>query len=84
MKVLLLVEPTRGVDVGARRDIYEIIRRQAKESNMAVLVARSDYEAVFLLADRALVMVKGNIVSELTGHSVDAIFLVPTSNSGTE
>jgi ribose transport system ATP-binding protein len=80
VRVLLLVEPTRGVDVGARRDIYEIIRRQAKESNMAVLVATSDYEEVVLLADRALVMARGKIVSELTGDSVDAKTLVSASS----
>jgi ribose transport system ATP-binding protein len=80
VRVLLLVEPTRGVDVGARRDIYEIIRSQAKESNMAVLVATSDYEEVVLLADRALVMARGKIVSELTGDSVDAKTLVSASS----
>jgi len=80
VRVLLLVEPTRGVDVGARRDIYEIIRRQARESNMAVLVATSDYEEVVLLADRALVMARGKIVKELTGDSVDAQSLVSASS----
>lgn len=80
VRVLLLVEPTRGVDVGARRDIYEIIRRQAREGNMAVLVATSDYEEVVLLADRALVMARGKIVSELTGDSVDAQSLVSASS----
>lgn len=80
VRVLLLVEPTRGVDVGARRDIYEIIRRQAKESNMAVLVATSDYEEVVLLADRAMVMARGKIVKELTGDSVVANTLVTASS----
>lgn len=80
VRVLLLVEPTRGVDVGARRDIYEIIRRQAKEGNMAVLVATSDYEEVVLLSDRALVMARGKIVSELTGNSVDAKSLISASS----
>ena len=80
VKVLLLVEPTRGVDVGARRDIYDIIRRQAKESNMAVLVATSDYEEVVLLTDRAIVMARGKIVSELTGDSGDAKSLISASS----
>lgn len=80
VNVLLLVEPTRGVDVGARRDIYEIIRKQAKESNMAVIVATSDYEEVVLLADRALIMARGKIVSELTGNAVDANTLVSASS----
>jgi ribose transport system ATP-binding protein len=80
VNILLLVEPTRGVDVGARRDIYEIIRRQAKESGMAVIVATSDYEEVVLLADRALVMSRGEVVSELTGNSVEASKLIAASS----
>lgn len=80
VKILLLVEPTRGVDVGARRDIYEIIRKQAKESGMAVIVATSDYEEVVLLADRALVMSRGEVVSELTGDSVEASKLIAAAS----
>ncbi len=80
VKILLLVEPTRGVDVGARRDIYEIIRKQAKESGMAVIVATSDYEEVVLLADRALVMSRGEVVSELTGNAVEASKLIAAAS----
>ncbi|NDA81118.1 MAG: sugar ABC transporter ATP-binding protein [Actinobacteria bacterium] len=80
VNILLLVEPTRGVDVGARRDIYEIIRKQAKESGMAVIVATSDYEEVVLLADRALVMSRGEVVSELTGNSVEASKLIAAAS----
>ena len=80
VEILLLVEPTRGVDVGARRDIYEIIRKQAKESGMAVIVATSDYEEVVLLADRALVMSRGEIVSELIGNSVEASKLIAAAS----
>jgi ribose transport system ATP-binding protein len=78
--VLLLVEPTRGVDVGARRDIYDIIRKQAKESNMAVLVATSDYEEVVLLADRALVVSRGSISAEFTDDLVQANKLIAASS----
>ena len=80
VNVLLLVEPTRGVDVGARRDIYEIIRKQAKESNMAVLVATSDYEEVVLLADRALVISRGAISAEFTDDLVQANKLIAASS----
>jgi ribose transport system ATP-binding protein len=80
VNVLLLVEPTRGVDVGARRDIYEIIRKQAKESNMAVLVATSDYEEVVLLADRALVISRGAISAEFTDDLVQASNLIEASS----
>lgn len=80
VNVLLLVEPTRGVDVGARRDIYEIIRKQAKETNMAVLVATSDYEEVVLLADRALVVSRGEISAEFTDDLVQANKLIAASS----
>ena len=80
VSILLLVEQTRGVDVGARRDIYEIIRKQAKESGMAVVVSTSDYEEVVLLADRALVMSRGEVVSELSGNSVEAGKLIAASS----
>ena len=78
--VLLLVEPTRGVDVGARRDIYNIIREQAKNKNIAVLVATSDYEEVVLLADRALVVSKGSIVRELVGDAITSTNLIAAAS----
>jgi ribose transport system ATP-binding protein len=80
VNILLLVEPTRGVDVGARRDIYNIIRKQAKESNVAVLIATSDYEEVVLLADRALVVSRGSISAEFTDDLVEASKLIAASS----
>jgi len=80
VNILLLVEPTRGVDVGARRDIYEIIRKQAAESNMAVIVATSDYEEVVLLADRALVISRGAISAEFSDDLVQANKLIAASS----
>lgn len=70
VNVLVLVEPTRGVDVGARDDIYKVLRQRAAEDGLAVLVATSDYEEVVQLADRALVIAKGRIVEDLEGNSV--------------
>ena len=67
----LLVEPTRGVDVGAREEIYRAIRALT-ERGLAVLVATSDHEEVVQLADRALVMVRGRIVRELSGDQITA------------
>ena len=80
VNILLLVEPTRGVDVGARRDIYEIIRTQATETKMAVIVATSDYEEVELLADRALVVSRGSISAEFSGDLVQASKLIAASS----
>ena len=66
-RVLLLIEPTRGVDVGARQEIYRSVRQLAAEG-VAVLVATSDYEEVVQLADRAVVMARGRVVAELDGR----------------
>lgn len=67
--ILALVEPTRGVDVGARADIYRALR-DAAANGAAVLVATSDYEEVVQLADRAVVMVRGRISCELSGDDI--------------
>jgi ribose transport system ATP-binding protein len=68
-RVLVLVEPTRGVDVGARQEIYRSIRRLASEG-VAVLVATSDYEEVVQLADRAIVMARDRAVTEFEGDAI--------------
>ncbi|MGO9255186.1 MAG: sugar ABC transporter ATP-binding protein [Bryobacteraceae bacterium] len=62
-KVLLLDEPTRGVDVGARAGIYAVIRRLAAEG-MAVLFASSELQEVLALSARILVMAGGRITRE--------------------
>jgi ribose transport system ATP-binding protein len=67
--LLALVEPTRGVDVGARADIYRALRDMAS-NGAALLVATSDYEEVVQLADRAVVMVRGRITRELGGDEI--------------
>lgn len=68
---LVLVEPTRGVDVGARQEIYTAIRSLAAEGQ-AVLVVTSDYEEAVQLADRVIVMQRGRQVAELDGDDVTA------------
>jgi len=68
-QVLVLIEPTRGVDVGARQEIYRSIRELAG-SGIGVLVATSDYEEVVQLADRAAVMARGRVVAELADEEI--------------
>jgi len=65
-RVLLLDEPTKGVDVGAKFDIHEIIRRQAG-AGMACLVVSSDLPEILALARRVLVMRDGRLRGELRG-----------------
>ena len=75
---LVLVEPTRGVDVGARQEIYASIRSLAREGK-AILVVTSDYEEAVQLADRALVMSRGRLVAGLSGHDVTTQALIDAS-----
>ncbi len=65
-RVLLLDEPTKGVDVGAKFEIHEMIRQQARDG-LAVLVVSSDLPEILALADRILVMKEGELQGELDG-----------------
>ena len=67
-RVLLLDEPTKGVDVGAKFEIHAIIRRQAA-SGLACVVVSSDLPEVLALADRILVMREGRLQGEVPGAS---------------
>ncbi|MGC4049251.1 MAG: sugar ABC transporter ATP-binding protein [Paludibaculum sp.] len=63
-RVLLMDEPSRGVDVGARAEIFEIARKLAAEG-VAILFASSDLHEVLTLADRVLVMARGRLTASL-------------------
>ena len=58
-RVLLLDEPTRGIDVGAKREIYDLIFRLARHEGLAIIVVSSELPELLLLADRILVMSEG-------------------------
>ncbi len=70
VNVLLLDEPTRGVDVGARSEIYRIITEFA-EAGMAVVMASSDMPEIIGLSHRAFVMREGAFVGELDRDDLD-------------
>jgi ribose transport system ATP-binding protein len=69
-RVLLLDEPTRGVDVGARSEIYALIRRLADEG-VAVVVVSSEVDEVLGLSDRVLVISEGRVVHEGPASDID-------------
>jgi L-arabinose transport system ATP-binding protein len=66
-RILILDEPTRGVDVGARRAIYDLLASLADEG-LGVLLISSELEEVLGLAHRVLVMRAGRITEELEGE----------------
>ncbi|GAA4723385.1 sugar ABC transporter ATP-binding protein [Promicromonospora umidemergens] len=69
-RVLLLDEPTRGVDVGARSEIYSLIRRLA-DDGAAVIVVSSEIPEVLGLADRVLVISDGRAVHDSPADDID-------------
>ncbi|MGW3662266.1 sugar ABC transporter ATP-binding protein [Streptomyces sp. NPDC005141] len=69
-RVLLLDEPTRGVDVGARAELYAVIRRLADEG-LAVLLVSSEVPEVLGLADRVLVLREGRVVHTAPARELD-------------
>jgi len=68
--VLLLDEPTRGVDVGARSEIYALVRRLAARG-VAVVLVSSEVPEVLGLADRVLVVREGRVVHEGPAPELD-------------
>jgi ribose transport system ATP-binding protein len=69
-KLLLLDEPTRGVDVGARVELYALIRRLADEG-IAVLLVSSEVPEVLGMADRVLVVREGHVIHEAPAPELD-------------
>tara|TARA_R110002095_G_scaffold188226_5_gene165600 strand:+ start:59722 stop:61254 length:1533 start_codon:yes stop_codon:yes gene_type:complete len=81
--VLLLDEPTRGVDVGAKEEIYNLMNELAS-SGMAVLFVSSDLEEIRGVSDRVLVMHEGQLTGELSREelSEEAIMQLATGQTG--
>jgi ribose transport system ATP-binding protein len=73
--VILAYEPTQGVDVGSRFDIYEALRTRS-DSGAAILVKSSDPIELSGLCDRVLVMSRGTIVEEIPGDELDEVRIV--------
>jgi ribose transport system ATP-binding protein len=84
-KVLILDEPTRGVDIGAKSDIYKLIDQLAA-SGAAVLMISSELPEIIGLADRVLVMRDGTIAGSLARGEIsqEAIIEIATGQDGTE
>jgi simple sugar transport system ATP-binding protein/ribose transport system ATP-binding protein len=68
-RVLVADEPTRGVDVGAKRAIYDLLAKLA-DDGLGVLLVSSELEELLGLAHRVLVMRRGRIVAELEGDAM--------------
>lgn len=69
-KVIMLDEPTRGIDAGARRDVYRIIQ-ELRNTGVGILLISSDMEEIVELCDRAAVMVQGRMEYFFTGEEIE-------------
>ena len=68
-RLLVLCEPTRGMDVGAKNDVINIVR-DLRAKGLAVIVLSTEPETVLSLADRILVLKRGAVVREFAGEAV--------------
>ena len=85
-RIILLNDPTRGIDVGTKQELYELLRRLA-EGGAAILFYSTDYDELIGCCDRVLVFYDGTIVrtlegADLTEHNLIASALnLPTSDT---
>jgi len=82
-RVLIADEPTRGVDVGAKRAIYELLT-SLTDSGMGVVLISSDVEEILGLAHRVLVMRGGRVTAELTGDDITEARILGAAFGATE
>jgi ribose transport system ATP-binding protein len=67
-RVLILAEPTRGMDVGAKEDVIRIVK-SLRDKGVAILVLSTEPETILTLADRVTVIKKGTVARQFaTGH----------------
>lgn len=80
-KVLLMDEPTRGIDVGAKEEIFDIARRLARQG-LGILFVSTELKEIMAIADRIIVMSKGHITKEFTQAEATQQALVEASAIG--
>jgi ribose transport system ATP-binding protein len=80
-KVILLDDPTRGVDIGAKRELYDLIRAMSALGRI-VLFSSTELPELIGLCDRILVLYRGRLVGEVAGRDVDNRKLLHLINTG--
>jgi erythritol transport system ATP-binding protein len=80
-RVLMMDEPTRGIDIGAKSDVFRLMCDLAREG-MAVLFVSSELKEVVAMADRALVMARGRITADLPREQITEAALAAAAVAG--
>jgi ribose transport system ATP-binding protein len=83
VRLLVLEEPTIGVDVGSKAEIYHLLQQSLKEG-LAVLLVSSDFEEVERICHRALVFSRGHVVSEIPRNEITIARLTSDSSGGAQ
>ena len=76
--LVILDEPTRGVDAGARSDVYAIIK-ELKKTGVAILLISSDMEEIITMSDRVVTMYRGRINHEFSKDEINEQALMAAS-----
>ncbi len=77
-RVLLLMDPTRGIDVGTKQEIYRLMRQLADEG-AAILFYTTDYDELVGMCDRVLILYRGRMIQEFKGEQITEYNIVATS-----
>ena len=80
-RLLIAEDPTAGVDVGAKAEIYQLLY-DAMASGMGVLIVSTDFEEIANICHRALVFSRGKMVAELTGVQLSTESLIQAASAG--
>lgn len=80
-KILLLDEPTRGIDVGAKADVFDIINKFASKE-LGIIVVASELKEIVSISDRVIVLSNGNLTGEFEGTGITEQSLVAASAAG--
>ena len=78
--ILILEDPTAGVDVGARAEIYDVLNK-ALAQGISIIVISTDFEEIAHLCNRALVFNRGNVVGELLNQEITFANLLQLSSA---
>ncbi|MFO0992851.1 MAG: sugar ABC transporter ATP-binding protein [Hyphomicrobiales bacterium] len=78
IRLLILDEPSRGVDIGAREEIHDVIRDLAQKG-VGIIVISSDVEELAILADRVVVLHEGKVAGELIGNDITEARIIALS-----
>jgi erythritol transport system ATP-binding protein len=80
-KILLMDEPSRGIDIGAKTEVFDIINQYA-EQGLSIIVISSELKEIIAIADRVVVLSNGIVTGELSGDEIKEETLVLTSYKG--